>query len=176
MDTSIPSSNSNVIKAVNHIGVSVPDLDKAIKWYHDVLGFNPITEQIEGTSANSHLGRVLTDIFGADFGKLKLVHMISKNNVGFEVFEFIDPKAERPVNNFEYWKTSFFHICITEPDIEKLTNKIAESGGKQRTKIWELIPGKPYKIAYCEDPFGNIIEIYTHSYQEVWISNKQSNT
>ena len=174
MDTSTSSSNSNIIKAMNHVAVSVPDINKAIKWYHDVLGFNAVTEQIEGTSDNSHLGRILTDIFGANFRKLKLVHMISKNYVGFEVFEFIDPKAERPANNFEYWKTSFFHICITEPDIEQLTKKIAKSGGKQRTKVWELIPGKPYKIAYCEDPFGNIIEIYTHSYDEVWSGN-QSN-
>jgi len=171
VDTSI---SSNIIKAMNHVAVSVPDLDKAIRWYHEILGFNAITEQIDGTSDNSHLGRILTDIFGAEFRKLKLVHMISKNQVGFEVFQFIDPKAERPANNFEYWKTSFFHICITEPNIEQLTKKIAESGGKQRTKVWELIPGKPYKIAYCEDPFGNIIEIYTHSYEEVW-STKQLN-
>ena len=74
----------------------------------------------------------------------------------------------------EYWKTSFFDICITEPDLEKFTKKIVEGGGKQRSKIWELMPGKPYKIAYCEDPFGNIIEIYTHNYDEVWRdSNKQ---
>lgn len=166
------SSNSNVT-AINHVAVSVPDLDKAIKWYHEVLGFNVIIEQIEGISDNSHLGRVLSDIFGANFKKLRLAHMTFKNRVGFEVFEFIDPKAERPANNFEYWKTSFFHICITEPDIEKITKKIIESGGKQRSKIWELIPDKPYKIVYCEDPFGNIIEIYTHSYEEVWSqSNK----
>src|SRR6476659_1795049 len=126
MDSSTPL---NIIKAVNHVAVSVPDLDKAIRWYHEILGFNAITEQIDGTSDNSHLGRILTDIFGAEFRKLKLV-------------QFIDPKAERPANNFEYWKTTFFHICITEPDIEQLTKKIAESGGKQRNKIWEIIPGK----------------------------------
>lgn len=27
-------------------------------------------------------------------------------------------------------------------------------------------PGeKPYKMVYMEDPFGNIIELYTHSYE-----------
>jgi catechol-2,3-dioxygenase len=30
--------------------------------------------------------------------------------------------------------------------------------------------GKPYKAVYCEDPFGNIIEIYTHSYEQIWSS------
>jgi hypothetical protein len=49
-------------------------------------------------------------------------------------------------------------LCINSK--EQRVKKIAESGGKQRTKVLELIPGKPYKIAYCEDPFGNIIEIY----------------
>ena len=36
--------------------------------------------------------------------------MISKNQVGFEVFQFINPKAERPANNFECWKTSFSYL------------------------------------------------------------------
>jgi predicted enzyme related to lactoylglutathione lyase len=94
--------------------------------------------------------------------------MTFKNQIGFEVFEFIEPKAEKPPNNFEYWKTSFFHICITEPDIENITKKIAESGGKLRSKIWEPFSDKSFKIAFCEDPFGNIIEIYTHSYEMFW--------
>jgi catechol-2,3-dioxygenase len=31
-----------------------------------------------------------------------------------------------------------------------------------------LFPDKPYKLAYCEDPFGNIIELYTHSTEQIW--------
>ena len=35
--------------------------------------------------------------------------------------------------------------------------------------IREYFPGeKPYKMVYCEDPFGNIVEIYTHSYELVY--------
>jgi catechol 2,3-dioxygenase-like lactoylglutathione lyase family enzyme len=156
------------MKSMNHVAVSVPDLDKAVKWYHEVLGFNILTEHIEGNSDNTHLGKILSDIFGADFKKLRLVHMTFKNQIGLEVFEFVEPMAERPSSNFEYWKTGFFHICITEPDIENVTMKIVESGGKQRSKIWQVFPDKPYKITFCEDPFGNIIEIYTHSYEEFW--------
>ncbi|HEY6885162.1 MAG TPA: VOC family protein [Nitrososphaeraceae archaeon] len=66
MDTSTPL---NIIKAINHVAVSVPDLDKAIRWYNEILGFNAITEQIDGTSDDSHLGRILTNIFGAEFSK-----------------------------------------------------------------------------------------------------------
>jgi hypothetical protein len=48
------------------------------------------------------------------------------NQVGFEVFEFVDPKEEQRENNFEYWKTGFFHIGITNPNIEELAKRIAE--------------------------------------------------
>ena len=24
---------------------------------------------------------------------------------------------------------------------------------------------KPYRMVYCEDPFGNIVELYSHSYE-----------
>ena len=52
------TSNSNN-KAMNHIAVSVPDLDKAVKWYHEVLGFNILTKQMKGKSNHSHLGKLL---------------------------------------------------------------------------------------------------------------------
>ncbi len=66
----VQAFNSNM-KAMDHVAVSVPDLDKAVKWYHEVLGFDRVTKQIEGNSDNSHLGKILSDIFGADFKKVK---------------------------------------------------------------------------------------------------------
>ena len=32
----------------------------------------------------------------------------------------------------------------------------------------ELVPGSDKKIWFCENPFGNIIEIYSHSYEQFW--------
>jgi hypothetical protein len=50
---------------------------------------------------------VLKDIFGTSFKKLRWVHMTFANHVGFEIFEFVDPKEQQRENNFEYWKTEF---------------------------------------------------------------------
>ncbi len=102
---------------------------------------------------------------------MRTVWLSSGNQVGIEIFEYLDPKAERRINdNFEYWKSGFIHICITDPNIEELCRKISENGGKQRSKIWDIPPSKGYKIAFCEDPFGNVIEIYTHSYERTILS------
>jgi catechol 2,3-dioxygenase-like lactoylglutathione lyase family enzyme len=154
-------------RTINHIAVSVTNLDKAVKWYQGVFGFNVINGPIEIVVDDSPLGMVLKDIHGPNMKKMRIVWLSSDNQIGFEIFEYIDPKAERRTNdNFEYWKSGFFHICITDPNIEELCKKISGSGGKQRSKIWDIAPDKGYKIAFCEDPFGNIIEIYTHGYKQ----------
>ena len=46
---------------------------------------------------------------------------------------------------FEYWKSDFFHICITDPDIEELCKKISGSGSKKRSKIWDIALDKGIK-------------------------------
>jgi hypothetical protein len=97
--------------------------------------------------------------------------MRSANGVGIELFEFIEPAAvsrQEEENNFEYWKTGYFHIALTEPNIEELADKIELSGGKRRTDIMELVPSSGKKICFCEDPFGIVIQINPHSYEQFW--------
>ena len=56
-----------------------------------------------------------------------------------------------------------FHFCLVDPNIEGLAKRIIDMGGKQRSDIWALFEGEPFKAVYCEDPWGNLIEIYSHS-------------
>ena len=39
------------------------------------------------------------------------------------------------------------------------------AGGKVRTQFWTLYPGKPFRMVYCEDPWGTILELHTHSHE-----------
>ena len=154
-------------RTINHIAVSVTDLDKAVKWYKEVFGFTVVNGPVEFEADDSSLGIAARDIHGPNFRKMRMVWLSSGNQVGFEMFEYIDPKAERRIDNFEYWKSGFFHICVTDPNIEELCKRITDSGGRQRSRIWDVDRDKGYKIAFCEDPFGNVIEIYTHSYEQL---------
>jgi catechol 2,3-dioxygenase-like lactoylglutathione lyase family enzyme len=161
MDTK-PSSSSVYPRIINHIAFIVSDLDQAMEWYKAVLGFTVVKEPVEFVADDSLRGMAAKDMHGPGFKKTRTVLLSSANQVGFEIFEYVDPKAERRMDNFEYWKSGFFHICIIEANIEGLCKKISETGGKQRSKIWEIVPDKGYKMALCEDPFGNIIQIITH--------------
>jgi catechol 2,3-dioxygenase-like lactoylglutathione lyase family enzyme len=154
--------------AITHVGLAVTDLDQAIRWYQEVLGFRVLAGPIELEGDDSHFGVICSDLFGRQFRKGRLSFLSGPNAVGVELFEFNDPKSERRADNFEYWKNGIFHLAVVAPDIENLAGRIEESGGKLRSKIWEPIPGKSYKIAYCEDPYGNIIEICSHSTDQMW--------
>ena len=169
MDTKASSSNVYP-KIINHIAVSVPSLDEAVKWYREVLGFTTVKQTEEFVVDDSLIGMAVKDIHGPRLKKMRMAWLSSANQIGFEIIEYVEPKAERRLDNFEYWKSGFIHICITDPNIEELCKRITESGGKQRSKIWEIVPDKGYKIAFCEDPFGNVIEIYDHSYEQTIIS------
>jgi catechol 2,3-dioxygenase-like lactoylglutathione lyase family enzyme len=95
--------------------------------------------------------------------------MAAANGFGLELFQLLDPPHERRERSLEYWKSGFFHICVTDPNIEELASRIASSGGRQRSKVWRIdSTTNDYRLCYCEDPFGNIIEIYTHSYETLY--------
>ncbi len=154
-------------RVVNHIGLTVPDIFGAIDWYRDVLGFAHIMgpRLLEASSAATH---ETPAIFGPRFRKAYQAHMLAANGVGLELFEFVEPRVERRADNFEYWKVGVFHICITDPDVDALAARIVATGGRQRIPAFEFVPGRPYRLVYCEDPWGNVIELFSHHYAEVF--------
>ena len=46
-----PALASALVTAIDHVGIAVPDLDVAIKWYHDHLGMIVLHEEINVPNA-----------------------------------------------------------------------------------------------------------------------------
>ncbi|HVL34035.1 MAG TPA: VOC family protein [Burkholderiales bacterium] len=161
------SAAPGLARVVNHVGLTVPDIFAAIDWYGEVLGFSHIMgpRLLEAASAATH---ETPAIFGPRFRKAYQAHLLSGNGVGLELFQFIEPAVERRADNFEYWKAGIFHLCVTDPDVEGLARRIAARGGRQRIPAFEFVPGRPYRLVYCEDPWGTVIEVMSHSYAEVF--------
>jgi catechol 2,3-dioxygenase-like lactoylglutathione lyase family enzyme len=95
---------------MNHIAFSVLDLDEAIQWYTEVLGFNLVKEPLKGIADDTHIGRLFQDVFGQGFRKLRLAHLSFGNQVGFEILQFIEPKEEQRQNNFELENRVFSYL------------------------------------------------------------------
>jgi catechol 2,3-dioxygenase-like lactoylglutathione lyase family enzyme len=156
-----------IAHCLNHVGVSVPDIDAAIAWYREVFGFTVIADPVEVPNDGSHFANLAADICGERFGGMKIAHMVTGDGVGFELFEFIEPRPERREDTMEYWKNGFFHIAITHPDVEAKVAEIVAAGGVKRSQVWDLFPGEGITVCYCEDPYGNVLEIISHRYEQV---------
>ncbi|MEF9951783.1 MAG: lactoylglutathione lyase family protein [Clostridium sp.] len=157
-------------RAFSHIGLSVTDIDKAVAFYKDVMGWYIVMEPskvVEETE--TAIGQMCIDVFGPGFRSFRIAHMVTSDGIGVEIFQFLN--SQKPENNFEYWKSGVFHFCIQDPDVEGMVEKIVAHGGKQRMPIREYYPNeKPYRMCYVEDPFGIIFEVYSHSYEVTYSS------
>nr|WP_297348654.1 lactoylglutathione lyase family protein [uncultured Glaciecola sp.] len=160
--------NQTYPRSFSHIGISVPDVEKAVEFYTKVMGWYTIMEPTLITEDDSPIGEMCTEVFGEKWEKFKIAHLSTGDRIGVEIFEF--KNQEKPEDNFEYWKTGIFHFCVQDPDVEGLAERIVEAGGKKRMQAPRYYyPGeKPYRMIYMEDPFGNILEIYSHSYELIY--------
>ncbi|MCA0938489.1 lactoylglutathione lyase family protein [Salipiger pacificus] len=151
-------------RTFSHIGLSVPDLDAAVKFYSEVMGFYVLMQPSEIVEDDSAIGLMCTDVFGPGWKRLRIAHLSTGDGIGIELFEFAGNYV--PEDNFAFRRHGTFHFAIQDPDLEGLLEKIVAAGGKQRMPVRAYFPGeKPYRMVYVEDPFGNVFELYSHSYE-----------
>lgn len=154
-------------RPITHVGLTVPDLEAAVEWYGQVLGYQPLAPSGEIRSGDGHFGEIGDDLWKEPFTNVKMAHLGSEEGGVIELFEFATPAAESSPE-YEYWRVGWSHICVVDPDIEGLTASIVANGGRQISEVWELFEGQPYRMVYTLDPWGNMVEIYTHSHTETY--------
>ena len=153
--------------AINHIGLTVNDVERAIDFYREVLGYRLIVGPMPIVADDTHFGRLAKDILGPRLTTGRFAHMVAGNGVGLELFDFDDAESGSR-GSMEYWKNGYYHVAITVSELDDMVAKIEAGGGQRTTEVWEVFPGTGFKLVYCEDPFGNPIEIYNVSYEEMW--------
>ncbi|SHI63056.1 lactoylglutathione lyase family protein [Arenibacter nanhaiticus] len=168
------NTTENYPRAFSHIGISVPNITRAVKFYQEVMGWYVIMEAATvKKERETAIGQMCMDVFGEDWDEFQIAHLSTSDGIGIELFSFPQGKKEAPA--FSPFNTGLFHFCIQDPNIEGLIEKIVAHGGKQRMPIREYYPNdKPYKMCYVEDPFGIVFEIYTHSYELTYSSGAYS--
>jgi catechol 2,3-dioxygenase-like lactoylglutathione lyase family enzyme len=144
------------MSAVAHVGVTVTDLDRAVAWYGDALGLAPLGPPVEVEAGEGHGGAVAADVFGPGFGRFRQAHLASANGVALELFEFAEPPRD--------WRAGIFHVCFAVGDVDAAAHRV----GRRTSRVWRLFPDEPFRTCYCEDPFGNPIELYSHSHERTW--------
>jgi catechol 2,3-dioxygenase-like lactoylglutathione lyase family enzyme len=154
--------------AIAHVGMTVTDLDAAASWYGEVLGLEPLGPVVQVRAGDGHAGELAAEVFGPGFGAFRQAHLASSNGTALELFQFLEPSTERRAANFDFRRTGISHVCLVAPDVEGTARRIAARGGRRRTRAAPIFPGEPYRTCFCEDPFGNVVELYSHSHERTY--------
>lgn len=153
------------MRPINHIGVSVTDIETVTKWYTEIMGFKLFGNRIKHIKRSEEPDNGIFKIYPASLQEVKLAFMATGNGVGFEVFEFLNPSYQS-VGEFEYNRAGFFHLCVTDADPEALLNKaLANGASRLGSPIVNMPSGS--NCLYFRDPWGNAIEVLDMSFDRM---------
>lgn len=121
---------------------------------------------VDVTVADERVAEQIRDVFESEDVAFRQAHMSAGGGVAVELFQFHRPRATDGRGEYDYWRVGFFHICVVDPDIQGRAERMVAHGGAQRTPVRPIFPGEPYLFCYCEDPYGNVIELATHPHEQ----------
>ena len=138
---------------VDHVGLTVTDLDAAVAWYCAVFGL----EVLQGPDVIGGDEERVRDIFGPSVADFRIAYLGSGEGPRLQLFEFTDPAVERSAETFAYWRVGISHVGLGCSDVAATVARLEAHGGRRRSAIHGASPGPFY--CYCEDPDGNVIEL-----------------
>ena len=108
-----PVLASALVTAIDHVGIAVPDLDVAIKWYHDHLGMIVLHEEV---NEDQGIREAMLSVRGAATGSAQ-VQMMAPLDETSTIAKFLDKRGPG-LQQFAYRVS----------DLEALSEKLRADG------------------------------------------------
>ena len=155
---------------VDHLGLTVPDLEKAVAFYTDILGGTELYRIGPFDSAElppMEDGRDWTQAHLNVAGARLNIAMISVGpNLMLELFEYEKPtdRATTPPRNCDY---GGHHIAFKVADLDAAVAYLAENGCTVMAGpiVLDDGPCAVTRVNYVLDPFGNQLEFVEYENQ-----------
>ncbi|MGF1717770.1 VOC family protein [Photobacterium chitinilyticum] len=159
---------------MNHVGIMVGDMDKAVEFYTNALGLKVVmgNTKVE-EERETAIGRMCVAVFGEGFKGFNIAHLVTTDGIGVELFEMKERQERQERHDVDFSRIGIFHFCLQTDDFHGVIERTEKFGGKVRMDIMRYHPeddNKPAKMVYLEDPFGNLFELYSHTYEETYSS------
>jgi len=143
------------VSRIDHIGITVSDVDRALSFYRDVLGLRVIAD---GTVTEPEVAELL----GLDSVQLRIADLDSGDGRIVELIQYVQPKGRRIA--YESSDSATAHIAFTVDDLAAVRDRLTSAGAAMvsRQPITIDEPGGAFDGAICfyvRDPDGIILEL-----------------
>ena len=139
-----------MIRAIRHTGLVVADLDRALHFWCDVLGFKVI-KQMEETGP--HLNAMM-DLTGV---RVTTVKIAAPDGNLVELLSF-HSHPDKPNWEGTPYSTGFTHIALTVDNLDQLVLQLAEEGVRFPASP-QHSPDGYAKVIYAQGPEGVLLEL-----------------
>jgi len=144
------SKSADSVVGFHHPGIVVPNLERAIEFYSQLLGYELVSKSC-WTSDDKGFNQVV----GLE-GSAASFCMLRGTNAYLEIFKYSSPAKDQLVDARYANELGIRHLSFQVENIEILLDRCAELGGSRINDPF-VVPGRA-AAAYCRDPFGNLLE------------------
>jgi glyoxylase I family protein len=147
------SSTSFRIIAADHTGITVSNLERALIFWRDVLGFQ-LSHQAHQTG---DLAREITGVAGAEIR----IAVVKAPGHKIELLEYLAPPDRKQHVDLRPCDVGSVHVALTVDNLDALLSTIAASGWKAagQPQTLQSGPNAGKRVVYVRDPDGTTVEL-----------------
>jgi len=158
-DISMSPDHSGLPRGIDHVGVTVPDINLAITFLETALGAVALYRNV--THASPQQGLQTEAILGLPQGTVvwEMCMMSLGHGPGIELFEMHGPDQRNPLRASDF---GLQHFAVYVDDIHAACARFTKSGGELLTEPQgqpSLEAGPGNMFCYGRTPWGMIIEL-----------------
>jgi catechol 2,3-dioxygenase-like lactoylglutathione lyase family enzyme len=143
------------VTRIDHVGITVSDLDRALGFYRDLLGLRVIAD-------TTVVEPEVAELLGLDSVQLRIADLDSGDGRVVELLQYLQPKGRRVA--YDSSDSATAHVAFTVDDLDALHERLTAAGASivSRRPITISEPGGAFDGAIClyvRDPDGMILEL-----------------
>jgi catechol 2,3-dioxygenase-like lactoylglutathione lyase family enzyme len=145
----IQLKEEQMINGFHHTSITTPDLDRAVAFYGDLLGFE------KRADGQWEIGNHQLDaIVGLKDSAARFV-MLWARNTHLEIFEYSAPESRPDTGPMRASDHGITHLCFDVTDIDAEYARLSAAGVEFTT---EPVTVFGVRTTYARDPDGNVLE------------------
>ena len=139
-----------MITQIRHTGLVVADLDRALRFWRDLLGLQVVDRQEE---AGPHLDAMM----GLKDVRVTTVKLAAPHGSLIELLNF-HSHLDQPAWTGTPYSTGFTHLALQVDDVAAVCHKLAEAGVTFNAPPQRSPDGR-VDVTYCRGPEGVLLEL-----------------
>jgi len=139
-----------MINGVRHTGIVVNEIENAIKFWVNLLGFKVVVDQIEE-------GEFIDKLLGLENVSVRTVKLAAQDGSLVELLHFISHKSLSTWDGNPY-KTGLTHIAFNVTNISNVVSILEQNGYSQVNRYQKSLSGKVL-VCYVKGFEGLLLEL-----------------